>query len=34
MITGVALDVDGGMQFGFVDWETYLAKHQSPAHSG
>ena len=31
MITGVALDVDGGMQHGFVDWETYLAKHQAPA---
>lgn len=30
MITGVALDVDGGMQHGFVDWETYLAKHQAP----
>ena len=34
MITGVALDVDGGMQHGFVDWETYLAKHQTPANSG
>jgi 3-oxoacyl-[acyl-carrier protein] reductase len=34
MITGIALDVDGGMQHGFVDWETYLAKHQSPVHSG
>ena len=32
MITGVALDVDGGMQHGFVDWETYLAKHQTPAN--
>ena len=31
MITGIALDVDGGMQHGFVDWETYLAKHQAPA---
>jgi hypothetical protein len=30
MITGVALDVDAGMQLGFVDWETYLSKHQSP----
>jgi 3-oxoacyl-[acyl-carrier protein] reductase len=34
MITGVALDVDGGMQHGFVDWETYLTKHQTPANSG
>ena len=34
MITGVALDVDGGMQLGFVDWETYLSKHQTPANSG
>jgi 3-oxoacyl-[acyl-carrier protein] reductase len=34
LITGVALDVDGGMQLGFVDWETYLTKHQAPAKSG
>jgi NAD(P)-dependent dehydrogenase (short-subunit alcohol dehydrogenase family) len=34
MITGVALDVDGGMQLGFVDWDTYLAKHQNRAISG
>src|SRR5918993_1036627 len=34
MITGVALDVDAGMQLGFVDWETYLSKHQSPANLG
>jgi 3-oxoacyl-[acyl-carrier protein] reductase len=32
MITGVALDVDAGMQLGFVDWETYLSKHQSPTN--
>ena len=32
MITGVALDVDAGMQLGFVDWETYLSKHQSPVN--
>ncbi len=31
MITGIALDIDGGMHLGWVDWETYLAKHQSPA---
>ena len=34
MITGVALDVDAGMQLGFVDWETYLSKHQSPTNLG
>ena len=34
MITGVALDVDAGMQLGFVEWETYLSKHQSPAKLG
>jgi NAD(P)-dependent dehydrogenase (short-subunit alcohol dehydrogenase family) len=34
MITGIALDVDGGMQHGFVDWETYLSKHQAPAKAG
>jgi 3-oxoacyl-[acyl-carrier protein] reductase len=34
MITGVALDVDAGMQLGFVDWETYLSKHQSPGNLG
>lgn len=33
MITGVALEIDGGMHLGWVDWETYLAKHQSPAES-
>jgi 3-oxoacyl-[acyl-carrier protein] reductase len=34
MITGVALKIDGGMHLGWVDWETYLAKHQSPVNSG
>jgi 3-oxoacyl-[acyl-carrier protein] reductase len=32
MITGVALDIDGGMHLGWVDWETYLSKHQSPVN--
>jgi hypothetical protein len=30
MITGVALEIDGGMHLGWVDWETYLSKHKSP----
>jgi 3-oxoacyl-[acyl-carrier protein] reductase len=30
MITGVALEIDGGMHLGWVDWETYLSKHQHP----
>jgi 3-oxoacyl-[acyl-carrier protein] reductase len=34
MITGVALEIDGGMHLGWVDWETYLSKHQSPVNSG
>ena len=34
MITGIALEIDGGMHLGWVDWETYLLKHQSPAISG
>jgi 3-oxoacyl-[acyl-carrier protein] reductase len=34
MITGIALDIDGGMHLGWVDWETYLSKHQSPAKVG
>ncbi len=31
MITGVTLDVDGGLYLGFLDYETYLSKHRSPA---
>jgi NAD(P)-dependent dehydrogenase (short-subunit alcohol dehydrogenase family) len=34
MITGVALEIDGGMHLGWVDWETYLSKHQSPVGLG
>jgi 3-oxoacyl-[acyl-carrier protein] reductase len=34
MITGVALDIDGGMHLGWVDWETYLSKHKSPVNLG
>jgi 3-oxoacyl-[acyl-carrier protein] reductase len=30
MITGVALEIDGGMHLGWVDWETYLSKHKNP----
>ncbi|MFB3886301.1 MAG: SDR family NAD(P)-dependent oxidoreductase [Thermodesulfobacteriota bacterium] len=30
MITGVTLDVDGGMYFAWMDYETYLAKHKHP----
>lgn len=33
MITGVTLDVDGGLYLGFADYETYLSKHK-PADSG
>jgi NAD(P)-dependent dehydrogenase (short-subunit alcohol dehydrogenase family) len=34
MITGVTLDVDGGLYIGFLDYETYLSKHRSPANLG
>ncbi len=30
MITGVALEIDGGMHLGWLDWETYLSKHKNP----
>jgi NAD(P)-dependent dehydrogenase (short-subunit alcohol dehydrogenase family) len=31
MMAGVTVDVDGGMHFGWVDYETYLSKHDIPA---
>ena len=34
MITGVTLDVDGGMYLGLTDYETYRAKHEQPSNSG
>jgi 3-oxoacyl-[acyl-carrier protein] reductase len=30
IITGVTVDVDGGMNFGWMDYETYLSKHAHP----
>ncbi len=32
MITGVTLDVDGGMFFAWMDYKTYLSKHKSPVN--
>lgn len=34
MITGVALDVDGGEYLGEMDYETYLSKHKNPVNLG
>jgi NAD(P)-dependent dehydrogenase (short-subunit alcohol dehydrogenase family) len=34
MITGVTLDVDGGMYFAWMDYETYLTKHKHPVNLG
>ncbi len=31
MITGITLDVDGGQYLGWMDYDTYLAKHRQPA---
>lgn len=32
MITGMTVDVEGGMYLGNMDYDSYLAKHRSPAH--